>query len=63
MRFVIDQQRCEGHGLCSAAAPDDIALDEDDRPYLLRPEVPAGAEEAAVAAARVCPVSAITVAE
>ncbi len=60
MRFVIDQKRCEGHGLCSAAAPDDIALDDDDRPYLLRDEVPAGTEDAAVSAARVCPVSAIS---
>jgi ferredoxin len=64
MRIVLDQPRCEGHGLCEEAAPQLMHLDDDGDLVIDRDDVADGSEDAvaASAAARVCPVAALRLA-
>ena len=61
MRIVLDQPRCEGHGLCEEAAPALMHLDDEgDLVIDVEEFAPGSAEEtAASAAVRVCPVAAL----
>jgi ferredoxin len=59
MRIFIDQERCEGHGQCAAAAPEVFAFDDDGLTVVLTDPVDPTAEDAARAAARRCPVAAL----
>lgn len=61
MRIHVDAERCQGHTLCSAQAPDLIGLSEDDgHAHALVAAVPAGLEDQARRARVACPEQAIT---
>ena len=58
----IDDERCQGHGLCRISAPDlFFAREEDGNAYVKDEEVPAGREADAQLAADGCPELAIEV--
>ena len=63
MKVTVDQDLCEGHGRCQAAAPEVFELRDDDKSYVLieRPgeELRAKVERAA----RLCPRQAIRIEE
>ena len=64
MRVRIDPDVCQGHTLCSLAAPDLFLLREDDgHAYVASEEVPAGLEDKVRKAVATCPEGAITVEE
>jgi ferredoxin len=62
MKIVLDQPRCEGHGLCEEAAPQLMHLDDDGDLVLDREELADAEVAAANAAVRVCPVAALRLA-
>ncbi|WP_228000478.1 ferredoxin [Nocardia australiensis] len=59
MKLILDQNRCEGHGLCAEAAPHLMHLDDHGELILDGAEVSSSAVTAAEAAVRVCPVAAL----
>jgi ferredoxin len=61
IRVLIDRTLCEGHALCTHAAPEVFALDADEKSTLLMDEVPASLEEQVREAAAICPEAAIQV--
>lgn len=64
MKIGVDQRRCEGHGLCTEAAPGLFEINDDgDLSVLIDvgEPVPVDQRPAAVLAARVCPVGALNV--
>jgi ferredoxin len=62
MRVSVDPDLCQGHTLCSMAAPDVFGLrDEDGHAYLLITEFDQASIAAARRAASTCPEQAITV--
>lgn len=62
MHVNIDDERCQGHGLCRISAPDMFfAREEDGNAYVKDETVPAGREADAELAADSCPELAIEV--
>ena len=61
VRISVDRQLCEANGVCEGIAADMFRLDDADRLTVLQSSVPAGDEQLAVHAARMCPRQAITV--
>jgi ferredoxin len=62
MQVRVDEERCQGHGLCRLSAPDIFfAREEDGHAYVLSETVPAGREDEAQLAADSCPELAIEV--
>ena len=62
MQVRVDEERCQGHGLCRLSAPDIFfAREEDGHAYVLSETVPEGREDEAQLAADSCPERAITV--
>lgn len=62
MQVKIDDERCQGHGLCRISAPDlFFAREEDGNAYVKDETVPAGREDDAALAADSCPELAIEV--
>jgi ferredoxin len=62
MRVRINDERCQGHGLCRISAPDlFFAREEDGHAYVKDEEVPAGRAADAQLAADSCPELAIEV--
>jgi ferredoxin len=62
VRVQIDTEVCQGHNMCTLAAPEIFKLREDDgHAYVESEDVPAGLEDAVRAAAETCPELAITV--
>ena len=62
MKVSVDDQVCQGHTLCTFAAPMLFKLrDEDGHAYVENPEVPAEYETAALNAAATCPEEAIKI--
>jgi ferredoxin len=60
MHVKIDDDRCQGHGLCRMTAPDlFFAREEDGHAYVKDQAVPAGREDDARLAADSCPELAI----
>ncbi|HWD05911.1 MAG TPA: ferredoxin [Amycolatopsis sp.] len=60
---IVDEDRCEGHGLCQDTAPDVFDLD-DDGPVVVRYDaIPPALTRQAETGARVCPVAALRVIE
>jgi ferredoxin len=60
MRVRVDEQRCQGHNLCSIAAPSIFLLrDDDGHAYVTDEAVPAGMEQRVLAAEASCPERAI----
>jgi len=56
MRVAVDVGRCRGAGLCALTAPDVFDQDEEDGTVLvLEAEPPPAHQQAAVAAAGLCP--------
>jgi ferredoxin len=60
MRVEVDQERCEGHGMCEQTAPELIRLDDDAVPRVADP-VPPELEGQAEQAVRACPVAALRI--
>jgi ferredoxin len=64
MRVHVDPTVCQGHTLCTLAAPHVFLLGQDDgHAYVATAEVPSDLEEAVRKAAATCPEGAITVQE
>lgn len=62
MHVKIDDERCQGHGLCRISAPDlFFAREEDGNAYVKDETIPAGREDDAELAADSCPELAIEV--
>jgi ferredoxin len=61
MHLVIDQGRCQGHALCSAAAPELISLrGEDGHAMVTQTDVPAELVQSAERAVAGCPERALS---
>jgi ferredoxin len=64
MQVHIDPDVCQGHTLCSLAAPQVFRLREDDgHAYVESPDVPEELEELVRKAAATCPEGAISILE
>ena len=62
MKITIDDDRCQGHTRCSAAAPALFShRDDDGTAFLLVDPVPPEHEESALLAVRCCPERALTI--
>ena len=59
MQLILDQPRCEGHGLCEEAAPRLMHLDDAGDLVLDVEQIDDQDLDAARAAVRVCPVAAL----
>ncbi|MEU0495218.1 ferredoxin [Mycobacterium sp. NPDC006124] len=61
MRVIVDHDRCEGHGLCTQAAPAAFSFDDDGELVnaFADAEVPDDEIAAAREAVDVCPVAAL----
>jgi ferredoxin len=61
VRIDVDQDRCEGHGLCEDKAPEVFTVDDEGRVvyHFEGTEVPDELVEEARAAVAVCPVAAL----
>lgn len=61
MRIVVDQDLCQGHGVCESEAPAVFRVGDDRQVEVLDPE-PSEDQRAAVAAAvKYCPTRALAV--
>jgi ferredoxin len=64
MRVIVDELRCDAHGVCVDACPDVFALDDDDDKVRVLVEEPdESLREQLRRAALVCPKAAITIEE
>jgi ferredoxin len=63
MRIIIDQERCEGHGQCVAAAPEVFGFDDDGLTVVRQDPVGPAAADDTRAAVRRCPVAALQIEE
>jgi ferredoxin len=64
VRVVVDELRCDAHGVCVDACPQVFALDdEDDVVRILVEEPDASLRDGVEKAARMCPKAAITIEE
>jgi ferredoxin len=62
MKIVLDELRCDAHGVCVDACPEVFALDEDDDVVrLLTTEPDEVLRDGVERAARACPKAAITI--
>jgi ferredoxin len=62
MRVRVDEQRCQGHNLCSIAAPSIFLLrDDDGHAYVTNEVVSPGLEQRVLAAKATCPERAIEI--
>ena len=56
MKIWVEENRCQGHGLCHMAAPEIFDLAEEDGHVIIRtPDVPPELEELAMRAVEGCP--------
>ena len=61
MRVFVDYEKCGGHGVCCAIAPDVFELTDDGYAVVRTTEVPAGHEDDVRAAVNQCPALAISI--
>ena len=62
MKVVVDELRCDAHGVCMDACPEVFALsDDDDKVRVLVEEPDESLREQVQRAAVVCPKAAITI--
>jgi ferredoxin len=62
MKVVVDELRCDAHGLCADACPEVFALDDDDDLVRVLVEAPDESLRASLErAALLCPKAAITI--
>ncbi|MBF4997282.1 ferredoxin [Nocardia sp. BSTN01] len=59
MKFSVDYDRCEGHSLCVAAAPDLIEIGDDELAHVVVDELAPAQHPAAEHAIRSCPKQAL----
>lgn len=59
MRIDLDWNRCEGHGMCEAAAPNFFSVDDEGQLTVLQEEVSDRDQADVHAAALGCPVAAL----
>jgi ferredoxin len=59
MQIHAERDRCEGHGMCVATAPEVYDLDDDAIVLVLHEPVPPDLEDQAEAGAQACPVAAL----
>ncbi|MFN8508623.1 MAG: ferredoxin [Dehalococcoidia bacterium] len=59
MKVRVNEDMCEGHAKCQAAAPGVFRLNDDDISQVIVDEVPAADVEAVERAIRLCPRQAI----
>lgn len=57
----IDWRRCRGHGVCAAAIPEMVTLDQWGYPVVTGDELPVDLRRAARLAQRTCPAAALRV--
>jgi ferredoxin len=60
---TVDENRCEGHGLCQDTAPDIFELNDDGVAVVRHQPIPPALARQAEAGVRVCPVAALRIAE
>lgn len=60
MRIVVDRDKCDGHGMCQAMAPDYFELDDDDVLTVLDAEPPESERGTVHAAVQACPALALS---
>ncbi|GAA2326996.1 hypothetical protein Scani_17010 [Streptomyces caniferus] len=60
MKITVDHGLCDGLGQCALVAPEVFALDDEER-LVVAPEAARGSAGKVAAAARACPVRAISV--
>jgi ferredoxin len=60
MRVTIDESRCEGHARCVARAPELFDVDDEGNSFVLRDDVDASLQDAALSAVDACPERAIS---
>lgn len=60
MRIVLDRDKCDGHGMCEAMAPEYFELDDDDRLTVLAESPPASEHATVHAAVQACPALALS---
>jgi ferredoxin len=61
MRIKVDRTRCGGFGLCEQAAPELLRLNDEAEPEVRVDPVPPWLRDKAEAAARACPMEALSV--
>jgi ferredoxin len=61
IRAVVDESRCEGHGMCQHAAPDVFELGDDGVASVLVDLIPDSLTRQAETGVRVCPVAALRI--
>ena len=61
MNVTVDDDRCRGHGVCTAVCPEVFALTDDGYSTVLLPEVPPEFEDQVRDAAASCPERAVVV--
>lgn len=59
MKFSVDYDRCEGHSLCVAAAPDLIEIGDDELAHVVVDEPAPAQRTDAEHAIRMCPKQAL----
>jgi ferredoxin len=59
-KVQVNQDMCEGHGKCMAAAPEVFELRDDDLSYVLIDDVPEDLKPKVERAIRLCPRQAIS---
>jgi ferredoxin len=62
-KLAVDWSRCDGHGLCSAVAPEIIRLDANGFPAFPQTPLPPWLENGARKAVNVCPALALRLVE
>jgi ferredoxin len=60
-RLSVDEDRCEGHGMCEQVAPELIHLNDDAKPIFDLDNIAPGRRPIADAAVQACPVAALTI--
>ncbi|HSB87918.1 MAG TPA: ferredoxin [Ilumatobacteraceae bacterium] len=63
MRAIVDSEKCQGHQMCSIAAPDVFGSDDYGYAVVLVEKVPQASEAATRRAEANCPERAITLIE
>lgn len=62
MRVIVDEFRCDAHGVCAEQCPEVFELDDDDDTVtVLNPEPDESLRESVMRAADLCPKAAITI--
>jgi ferredoxin len=59
VRVDVDWDRCEGHAICEALAPEVFSVDDDGKLTIVAPEVPVDSAARVEDAVVSCPVAAL----